>query len=93
MLRAFRLVDSNRMTPRITVQFDPENDHFALMAECHNANVPAGPRLFRAPPHPRIKFNHDTKAAADADADSLRRYLGALTLTKNKNPKARKEGA
>ena len=39
--------------------------------------MPAGPRLFRAPPHPAIKWEHDTMESAQADAATLRAYLAS----------------
>lgn len=80
------------MTPRIFTQFDVDTDTHVLMCESHGAAVPAGPRLFRAPPHPRIKFQHETHATAEADAQAMRQYL-AQTSTKTTKSKQRKEGA
>lgn len=80
------------MTPRITVQFDPEAESFDLMAESHNRTVPAGPRLFRGPPHPKISFQHPTQSAAERDARVLRDYLASLAPKISKT-KGRREGA
>jgi hypothetical protein len=61
------------MTPRISVQIT--EDGYELVASSYSVNEPAGPRLFRAPPWPEVRFSHDTRAEAERDRDMLQRYL------------------
>lgn len=78
------------MTPRIFISFDVEADSYDLMCESHGRTAPAGPRLFRAPPHPQIKFHHETMAEAEADARQMRSYLGALSTRRPSKNEVRK---
>lgn len=80
-------------TPRIYVEFDADEGNFALMCESHSRTAPAGPRLFRAPPHPRISFRHETIHDAEHDARALREYLNALSGKFPSRSSARKMGA
>lgn len=80
--------------PRIFVQFDPEAECFNLMAESYNQVVPAGPRLFRGPPHPAVRFTHESLSQAEADARAMRTYLAGIGDTKSESKKkARAKGA
>ena len=68
---------------KITVVYDMDEDRHILMAEDGMMRpMPAGPRLFRAPPHPDIAFSHTDPAKAERDAGKLRAYLAGLTLRK-----------
>ena len=60
------------------VAFDADTELFRLYATAHGYTALAGPRHFRAPPHPDIKFAHDSQAGAEADAAILRDYLSRL---------------
>lgn len=68
----------------ITTEFDLETERWRIMASEHGFTATAGVRMFRAPPHPDIQFNHATQAEAERDAGKLRAYLEGL-------PKARKK--
>lgn len=76
--------------PRIFIQLDAESGEFDLWFESHGRQVPAGPRLFRAPPHPQIKFHHETMAAAEQDAAQMRTYLQHIS---GRDPSKRKSRA
>lgn len=80
------------MTPRIFTQFDTESGEFDLMCESYGRTVPAGPRLFRAPPHPRIKFHHETMADAETDAEKMRTYLRNISDRRPSKQKSRQVG-
>ncbi len=68
---------------KIFTEFDLETERYVLMADCGRmAATPAGPRLFRGPPHPAIQFNHPTPEAAEVDAVKLRQYLAGLNSKK-----------
>ncbi len=59
---------------RIYTEFD--GTEFVLMcADGKMAPTPAGPRLFRQPPYPDIKFTHDSMETAQIDEGKLRTYL------------------
>ncbi len=76
---------------KIFVEFDLESERFVLMADCGRMSpTPAGQRLFRAPPHPVIEFNHATMESAEGDAQKLRAYLAQLS-TKKPSKKQRQE--
>lgn len=54
----------------------PEGQRFRLMCADNRMSVmPAGGRLFRAPPIPDIQFTHDLAANAAKDALTLQRYV------------------
>lgn len=72
----------------ITVAFDPADLCFRLYASSHGYTAPAGERLFRAPPHPRIAFTHETREEAERDADKLRAYLAALPAARKTKRKS-----
>lgn len=63
----------------ITVHPNVDTGRFFLMVEdgCMRP-MPAGPRIFKAEPHPDVKFIHPTRESAEADADKLRAYLEKL---------------
>lgn len=73
----------------ILVRFDADTGTHDLYAHdgCM-APMPAGPRIFRAPPLPDIKFSHELRADAEKDAATLRKYLAALPERKPKKPQA-----
>lgn len=54
---------------------EPEGQRFRLMcADARMSVMPAGQRLFRAPPLPDVQFTHDLFADAQKDALTLQRY-------------------
>ncbi len=82
------------LTPVITTAYDADTGLWHLEATSYGRTSPAGPRLFRAAPHPDIAFAHEDKAAAEADALKLTRYLEGLTARKGPSKAAlRKQGA
>lgn len=74
--------------PAISVTYDMETDEHVLMATNYGRAATAGERLFRAEPHPRIKFRHATADAAEADAETLRVYLEECATGKRKEAPA-----
>lgn len=78
----------------ITIDHDFDSDRYVLMANCGRMSAtPAGPRLFRAAPHPRIAFDHATQAEAEKDAATLRKYLDGLPARKQTKKEIREVGA
>lgn len=66
----------------------PDEGGFRLMCRGPGMSaMPAGQRLFRAPPLPDIKFHHAIREAADTGANKLRTYLASLSPDKRKNSK------
>lgn len=63
--------------PMISVVENEDSGLFTLYAHSYGSLVVAGPRLFRAPPHPDISFQHLSKSGAETDAGKLRAYLEA----------------
>jgi hypothetical protein len=71
----------------ITHAFSPDEMCWRLYATDHGHTAIAGPRLFRAPPHPDIQFAHDSAQDAERDAATLRAYLDALPAQKKRKSK------
>lgn len=69
-----------------------EDGEYQLMATSLCATVPAGARLLKSMPHPRIQFIHTNKADAESDAKLLQAYLDNTTVKVSKS-KAKKEWA
>ncbi len=61
--------------PIISVAFDMDEGLHVLMATSHSHTAIAGERIFRAEPHPSIKFRHEREEDANRDAGVLRSYL------------------
>lgn len=79
---------------KISVTQNFETDLYELQVTAYGSTDPAGPRLFRSPPHPDIQFTHVTAEAAQKDADTLQRYLDAYAAKKKPSKAAvRKAGA
>lgn len=78
---------------KISVTYDFDTDQHILMVTAYGSTDPAGPRLFRSPPHPDIQFSHSTEQAAKDAASKLQAYLDACAA-KKKPSKAqiRKQG-
>lgn len=70
--------------PAIHVEFDLDSESYVLMATNHGRTATAGERLFRGEPWPRIRFAHETQAAAEKDAAVLRAYLAECATGKRK---------
>lgn len=62
-------------TPTISVSQDLDSGDWKLYATSYNMTAPAGPRLFRAPPHPDIRWAHTSEESATADAAKLQAYI------------------
>lgn len=66
---------------KIFIEFD--DGIYRLMCDDGRMRpMPAGERLFRAPPYPEMKFSHQTIEQAEEDAQKLRSYLAALAPRK-----------
>ncbi len=77
---------------RIFVEFD--EDVFRLMVDDGKMRPgPVGARLFRAPPHPEVTFEHETLEAAETDAAKVRAYLAALPTRKQTKKELREAAA
>lgn len=61
--------------PQISLSFDSDSGEWVLMATSYHQTAPAGPRLFRAEPHPDVKWSHEDRGAAEKDAATLKAYL------------------
>lgn len=80
--------------PVISVAFDMDEGAHVIYAASYGQVMPAGPRLFRAPPWPDVRWSHDTAEAAEQDAQALRDYLDSLAQRKGPSKaKLRKLGA
>ncbi len=81
-------------TPQISTAFDMDEGQHVIMASSYGQTMPAGPRLFRSPPYPDIRFSHDNQADAERDARKLREYLeGVASKRGPSKAKLRKSGA
>lgn len=81
------------MTPEIFTAFDPEDMMHVIMVRSHGRAELFGPRIFRAPPHPEVKFRHESEAAAERDCAKIRKYLAGLDGRKVSKKTLREEGA
>lgn len=60
----------------MTITVRPDGQRFRLWVHDNRMGpMPAGDRLFRAPPIPDIKFDHALLADAERDAAKLRTYM------------------
>jgi len=72
----------------IFVQYDSDWDRYDLMCSDGRFHpMPAGPRLFRAPPLPDIRFQHSVLAEAE------RSYLAQLAPKKISKTEMRRQHA
>lgn len=73
-------------------QFDAESGLWELYCSSKGMRaMPAGPRIFRGPPHPVVQFAHETKAAAERDAQKIREYLANLPERKISKKEIRRQ--
>lgn len=80
--------------PTITVVSDLDSGVHQLMASSYGMTGAAGPRLFRREPWPRIRFEHEHLNLAQADAETLQKYIDETwTVKKISKAQARKMGA
>ena len=71
--------------PRLFPQYDADDDLWRIMVATHGLSpMPAGPRLFRAPPHPDVKWAHASKAEADAAISVIQKYLARSSAAPSK---------
>lgn len=66
------------MTSTISTAYDMDTAEHVLMVTSHGRTAEAGPRILRAPPHPDVKWRHDSLVDAERDAATLRRYFDGL---------------
>lgn len=71
--------------PTISYVFDLDKG-YVLMATSYGSTVPAGVRLFKAPPHPDIKFIHENEEDAKRDAITLQAYIAEAWTRGHKKP-------
>lgn len=76
----------NAQIPIISTSFSLDDGRYHLMCASYGTVAPAGPRLFRSPPHPRIQFVHDSAEQAEHDAQLLREYLAGSDKKRAKEP-------
>lgn len=62
----------------IAVQLNLDTGLHEIWAENFGFWAPGGPRLFRAPPHPNVKWEHADASAAERDAEAVRQYLARV---------------
>jgi hypothetical protein len=74
------------------ISIEGSGDSWRLMATSYNTTAPAGPRLFRAPPFPKIEFKHTNEADARRDASELVRYIDSTWPKKISRDKLRRQG-
>lgn len=76
----------------VFLEYDMEDGEWVIMVRDGAMRaMPAGPRIFRAPPHPRVRFKHETKHAAELDAGLIREYFANLKLGKSPTKKELRE--
>lgn len=84
----------NHATLKIYPEFSLDDGDYVLM--CSDGRMspgPCGPRIFRGPPHPRVKFRHATQQEAETDAELIRKYLAALPKREPTKKEMQREGA
>jgi len=74
---------------KITVEYDGEGSYVLMCDDSRMSPTPAGPRLFKAPPWPKIAFRHDELEPAEDAAAKLRVYLHNLSTRKPTKKQAR----
>lgn len=63
----------------VFIEYDSDRDRYDLMVTGNGMGpIPAGPRIFRAPPHPDVTFTHDTMAEAKIAQDKIEKYFAGL---------------
>lgn len=72
----------------MTITTEPHNNGYALFATGLGGTAIAGPRLFRAPPWPDIRWVCDTREGAEREARKLQDYLDALPARKKGKKKS-----
>lgn len=74
------------------ISIEGSGDKWQIMATSYGTTQPAGARLFRAEPWPKIKFVHTTEDAARADAQTLIKYISDTWPKKISRDKLRRGG-
>ena len=72
----------------VVISVGQAGDIWRILATNYGRTEPAGERIFRAPPHPEIKYVHTTRESAQADADKLTRYLNECTAKSRPSKRA-----
>jgi hypothetical protein len=80
------------MTPTISTAYDLDSGEYVMHITSHGRTMPAGQRIFRAPPHPDVRFRHESEAEAESDAAKVHAYLAGLGTKRMTKQKIR-EGA
>lgn len=75
---------------KVTVEGSP-NGYYLVFEDDRMRRMPAGPRLFRAEPHPQISFSHSSHEAALRDAVTLTKYLEENYLKRQSKTELRKQ--
>lgn len=83
-------MSSGASIPVISVE--GSGDNWQIMATSYGSTTPAGQRLFRAEPWPKIKFQHTSEADARRDAGELVRYIDSTWPKKISRDKLRRGG-
>lgn len=79
---------------KIAVEFNMTTGRYELTAASHGfAPMPAGPRLLKAEPHPKVAWTHASLAEAERDAAALQAYVDGLWAKKVSKAKERKVSA
>lgn len=73
------------------VSVEGSGDSWRLMASSYGTTSPAGERLFRAPPFPKIEFAHTKEADARRDAALLTDYIDRTWPKKISRDKIRRQ--
>ncbi len=61
------------------LQFDMDRESWDIMVESPGMGpMPAGPRLFRGPPHPDVEFSHARKGDAEIAMRAINEYLSTI---------------
>lgn len=55
--------------------FDDDTGEYIIMVRSHERAEVCGARIFKATPHPDVKFRHATQFDAEKDVAKIKRYL------------------
>lgn len=65
---------------KLFIQFDLDTEHWEIMCEDSRMRaMPAGPRLYKAPPHPDVEFRHLERQGAERAIATLEKYFAGLS--------------
>lgn len=74
------------------ISVEGSGDLWCITATSYGTTGWAGPRLFRAEPHPKIEFQHNNEADARRDAAILVAYIDQTWPKKVSRDKIRRQG-